>query len=113
MLELDTLAGDAVDVRGLVAHQAVRVGANIRNADVIAPDDEDIGFVSGRSGRRSRSRCLLRLRQRAGSQRGGCHQGGGAEQHVTAAKGGVIRLFFRSLFFSVAGHFRLLLHYED
>ena len=38
--------GDAVDVGRLVAHQAVRVAAQVRDADVIAPDDEDVGLVA-------------------------------------------------------------------
>ena len=37
--------GDAVDVGRLVAHHAVRVGADVRLADVIAPDDDDVGSV--------------------------------------------------------------------
>ena len=34
--------GDAIDVRGLVAHDAVVVGADIEPADVVAPDDQDV-----------------------------------------------------------------------
>ncbi|GJE44654.1 hypothetical protein AEGHOMDF_3843 [Methylobacterium soli] len=48
VLELDAVPGDAVDVRGLVAHQAIRVGADVRDADVVAPDDENIRFRSAR-----------------------------------------------------------------
>ena len=40
---------DAIDARRLVAHQAVRVGADIRDADIVAPDDEDIGLAAGRT----------------------------------------------------------------
>ena len=36
--------GDAVNIGGLVAHHAVVVGAGIPVADVVSPDDEDIGF---------------------------------------------------------------------
>src|ERR1700684_3514916 len=54
MQELDALAADAVDIRGLVAHQTVRIGADIGDADVVAPDDEDIWFAPGRRGGRSR-----------------------------------------------------------
>ena len=50
MLELDALAADAVDARRLIAHQAIRIGADVRDADVIAPNDEDIGFASRRGG---------------------------------------------------------------
>src|SRR5262249_11430577 len=46
VLELDSLARDAVDVRRLVAHQAVRVGADVRDADVVAEDDEDVGLAA-------------------------------------------------------------------
>ena len=51
--ELDALAADAVDVGGLVAHQAVGIGADVRNADVVAEDDEDVGLA------RRRRRLLL------------------------------------------------------
>ena len=37
--------GDAVDVGRLIAHQAVRIAAQVRDADVVAPDDEDIRLV--------------------------------------------------------------------
>ena len=37
-------AGDAVDVRRLVAHHAAVVVADVPGADVVAPDDEDVGF---------------------------------------------------------------------
>ena len=46
--------GDAVDVGRLVAHHAQVVGADVELADVIAPDDEDVGFL--RRGRRRLSR---------------------------------------------------------
>src|SRR4051812_5134231 len=46
MQELDPLAPDAVDVGGLVAHQAVRVGADIRDADIVAPDYENVRLTS-------------------------------------------------------------------
>ena len=41
--ELDAFAADAVDVRCRVAHQAVRIGADVRDADVVTEDDEDVG----------------------------------------------------------------------
>ena len=37
--------GDAVDVGRLVAHHALVVGADIPVADVVAPDDEDVGLL--------------------------------------------------------------------
>ena len=36
---------DAVDVGRFVAHQAVAVGADIGDADVVAPDDEDVRLL--------------------------------------------------------------------
>ena len=38
--------GQPVDVWCLVAHQSVAVAAQVRDADVIAPDDEDVGFLA-------------------------------------------------------------------
>src|SRR5229473_6330258 len=40
--EHHAFAGDAVDVRRLVAHQAERIGADVALADVVAPDDKDV-----------------------------------------------------------------------
>ena len=37
--------GDAVDVRRLVAHHAHVVGADVELADVVTPDNQDVGFV--------------------------------------------------------------------
>jgi len=48
------LIGDAIDVRGL-AHDPVRVGADVPGADVVAEDDEDVRLLA-------RLRRLLRLR---------------------------------------------------
>ena len=45
--------GDAVDVRRLVAHHAHVVGADVELADVIAPDDEDVGLLVCRKCRSS------------------------------------------------------------
>ena len=39
--------GDAVDVGGFVAHHAAVVVADVPCADVIAPDDEEVGFFVG------------------------------------------------------------------
>jgi hypothetical protein len=36
---------DAVDVGCLEAHQAARVGAYVGLSDVVAPDDDDVGFL--------------------------------------------------------------------
>ena len=41
---------DAVNVRRLVAHHAHVVGADVELADVITPDDEDVGFLVRRFG---------------------------------------------------------------
>ena len=43
--EQHAFLGDAVDVGRLVAHEAVRVAAQVRDADVVAPDDEDVRLV--------------------------------------------------------------------
>ena len=37
--------GDAVDVGRLVAHQTVRVATQVRDADIVAPDDEDVRLL--------------------------------------------------------------------
>ena len=37
--------GNPVDVGRLEAHEALRVGADVRQADVVAPDDDDVGFL--------------------------------------------------------------------
>ena len=43
--------GEAVDVRRLVAHHAHVVGAEVELADVVSPDNEDVGFLVRRPGR--------------------------------------------------------------
>ena len=45
--EQHAFLGESVDVWRLIAHQAVRIAAQIRLTDVIAPDDEDVGFLAG------------------------------------------------------------------
>ena len=51
--EAGALGGDPVDVRGAVAHQPVAVAAEVADADVVAPDDEDVrGLGHGVSSRR-------------------------------------------------------------
>ena len=55
---------DAVDVRGAVSHQAVRVGADVGVADVITPDHQDVRLVVLRPYRRSHRRCRKNGNQR-------------------------------------------------
>ena len=43
--EQRAFVGDAVDVRRLVAHHAAVVGADVELADVVAPENQDIGFL--------------------------------------------------------------------
>lgn len=43
--EQRTLFRDAIDVRRFIAHHALVVGADVPEADVVAPDDEDVGFL--------------------------------------------------------------------
>jgi hypothetical protein len=47
-VKADAFAGDAVDVRRLVAHHAAVVVADVPGADVVTPDDEDVGFFDAR-----------------------------------------------------------------
>ena len=48
--EGDAFFGNAINVRRLVAHHAAVVVADVPRADVIAPDDEDVGFLALRLG---------------------------------------------------------------
>ena len=43
--EADALLGDAVDVRRLVAHHATAIVADVLVADVVSPNNEDIGLL--------------------------------------------------------------------
>src|SRR5260370_20046239 len=43
--------GDAVNVRRLVAHHALVVGADVPVTDVIPPEDQDVGFLVRRPNR--------------------------------------------------------------
>ena len=43
--ELHAFMGDAINIGGAVAHQAVAVAAQVGDADVISPDDQDIRFL--------------------------------------------------------------------
>jgi hypothetical protein len=38
--------GDAIDVRRAVTHDAVTVGTDIVPADIVAPNNEDVRFIS-------------------------------------------------------------------
>jgi hypothetical protein len=40
---------DAIDVRRAVAHKAHRIGADVRQADIVAEDDEDVRLAGGLS----------------------------------------------------------------
>ena len=89
--ERDALAADAIDIRRLVAHEAVGVGADVRDTDIVAEDDEDVRTPTGGL-HRSRRR-LLRLRRgsEAGwAQRRRGHQQGGAQQHVAPLQSGAV-----------------------
>ena len=44
--EQHAFLGEPVDVGRLIAHQAVRIAAQVRLTDIIAPDDEDVGFLA-------------------------------------------------------------------
>ena len=57
------LVGDPVDVRRAIAHQPVAVAAQVRDADVVAPDDDDVRPVRVRH-----ASCSLRLVSRSGAQ---------------------------------------------
>src|SRR6476660_4745761 len=50
---------DAVNIRRLVTHHALVVSADVPIADIVAPDDEDVGFLllrrSGRSNEHQRT----------------------------------------------------------
>ena len=55
--EAKPFLGDAIDVGRFIAHQAVAVGADVGDADVVAPDDEDVGLLGrGLRGRRGSRR---------------------------------------------------------
>ena len=43
--ERHAFVGDAVDVRGLVAHHAPAEVADVPDADVVAPEDQDVGLL--------------------------------------------------------------------
>jgi hypothetical protein len=43
--QTNSFFADAVDVRRFVAHHATAIGADVSEADVVAPEDEDIRFL--------------------------------------------------------------------
>ena len=53
--ETHTLGGDAVDVGGLITHHPVAVATEVALADVIAPDDQNVGIVAHQRASRCRS----------------------------------------------------------
>jgi hypothetical protein len=53
--ELGAFLGHPVDVGGLVPHQPVAVAAQVALADVIAPEDQDVGLAVGHGRRKARS----------------------------------------------------------
>ena len=84
--EAHALLGDAVDVGRLVAHQAVAVGADVGDADVVAEDDEDVRLVACAGLR------VCSPRRRHGCQGGcSCCDRGASQQHIASADGQVAR----------------------
>ncbi len=61
------LVGDAIDVGRAIAHHAAVVGADVPVADVVAHDDENVGLLRVREGRR-------RERRRAQAERQGARR---------------------------------------
>ena len=41
----DEFFGNAIDVRGSIAHHAAAEMTDVPDADVVAPEDEDVGFI--------------------------------------------------------------------
>ena len=80
--EHHAFAGDAVDVWRAIAHQAERIGADVRLADVVAEDDKDVRLLAG-----WRGRLLLSLRHLGGITCCNRRCGGkrrAAKEHVAA-----------------------------
>ena len=46
--EHDSFARDAINVRRSIANHAKRITADVRLADIVSPDDENIGFLLGK-----------------------------------------------------------------
>ena len=83
VLKLETFFRDAIDVGGFVAHQAIGIRADVRDADVVAPDDEDVGLTAGRWRCRGRRWCRgWRLRGDIGG--GQCDERRAADQNISA-----------------------------
>ena len=63
------LAGDPVDIGRAIAHQAHRVGADVRLADVVAEDDEDVRLLAALRDLRGGGLVILRKgQQRSASE---------------------------------------------
>ena len=80
--EHHAFAGDAVDIRRAVPHQAERIGTDVRLADVVAEDDKDVRLLAG-----WRGRLLLSLRHLGGITCCNRRCGGkrrAAKEHVAA-----------------------------
>ena len=92
MLELDALAGDAIDVRGLVAHQAIGIRADVGDTDVVAKDHKDVGLAAAWRGRRLLSLGLLRRAPCGKAPDRG--QRGSREQQPPATGGAFLGLAF-------------------
>ncbi len=71
--EHHALAGDAVDARRLVPHQTAGVSADVRLADVVTPDHQDVRLLRRRApcGRRSRRQQDSRRTQHPGESKDG------------------------------------------
>ena len=76
------LPADAVDVGRAVAHDLHVVGADVKPADIVAHDEQDVGFST-----RWRRLRLRYSNRRARAERGRCRQRGAAEQNVAAVEG--------------------------
>ena len=44
--EYDSFLRETVDVGGFKAHEAMAIGADIGDTDIVAPDDEDVWLVA-------------------------------------------------------------------
>jgi hypothetical protein len=78
-----TLATDAIDVRRAVAHQTHRIGADIRQPDIIAEDHEDVRLAAATCGRLTLAGTLG---IRTSEQRCRGNRSGATEQHGPAVR---------------------------
>ena len=53
--EQHAVIGDTVDVGGAAPHHAAVIGADIPHADIVTPDDKDVGAISRFRGLRNSS----------------------------------------------------------